>query len=91
MRAATSMRRSPSRILEFWDSDPRPSPQVLALPESYHSTVRALNRYESQLSGAPPQLSAQGGVSSPRVSVELHAIGGTCGLALELPARQLDN
>ena len=49
------------------------------------------HEYESQLSGAPPQLPAQGGVSSPRVSVELHAIGGTCGLALELPARRLES
>ena len=51
--------------------------------------MHALTRYEPQLSGRPPLLPAQGGISSPRVSVELLPIGGICGVALELPARRL--
>lgn len=46
-------------------------------------------RYEPQLSGGPPLLPAQGGISSPRISIELLPIGGICGVALELPARRL--
>ena len=66
---------------------PRPTESRPSL-EGRHARC---HQYEPQLSGASPQLPVQGGVSSPRVSVELQAIGGTCGLALELPARRLEN
>ena len=64
---------------------PRPSESRPRL-EGVHSRCHA---YEPQLSGPPPLLPSQGGVSSPRVSIELLPIGGTCGIALELPARRL--